>query len=49
MSETIDHELISLSGSTSLSYTEWHRNRDNMAKHQRNLEVHKIKEDDRSI
>jgi|688.fasta_scaffold04100_10 hypothetical protein len=46
MIETFDHELISLSGSTTLSYTEWHINRDNMARDQRNLEVHNIKKDD---
>lgn len=41
-----DDELISLSGSTMLSYTEWHRNRDKMVQDQRNLEVHNIKKDD---
>lgn len=46
MIETEYNELISLSGSTTLSYTEWHINRDNMAKDQRNLEVHNIKKDD---
>jgi len=46
MIETFDNQFVSISGSTTLSYTEWHINRDNMARDQRNLEVHNIKKDD---